>query len=126
MARQNTAADPQKQDTKPAPFNLGDHVRYVGAQERTLSAGNGVAAEKVLVRGMMGDYFAWFLLLIAAPVALLLSVIAFPINVFLLISLISVLLGKAPPKRTSPTNPFGTLVRTVRQKENRYRTRTGR
>ncbi len=73
----------------------------------------------LVVRGMMGDYFAWFLLLIAAPVALLLSVIAFPINVFLLISCVAVLLGKTPPQRTSPANPFGTLVRTVRQKENR-------
>jgi hypothetical protein len=27
------------QDTKPAPFNVGDHVRYVAAQRRALPAG---------------------------------------------------------------------------------------
>jgi hypothetical protein len=27
------------QDTKPAPFNLGDHVRYVAAQRRAAPAG---------------------------------------------------------------------------------------
>ena len=33
------------QDTKPAPFNLGDHVRYVGAQRRALPAGYGNVTE---------------------------------------------------------------------------------
>jgi hypothetical protein len=43
-----------KQDTKPAPFNLGDHIRYTAAQKRTLAAGPGNAAELVLVTGMEG------------------------------------------------------------------------
>lgn len=73
----------------------------------------------LVIRGMMGDYFAWLLLLIAAPIAFALSVIAVPINIFLLISLLSVIFGKAPPQRPLPTNTFGTFVRTVRQKENR-------
>ena len=42
------------QDTKPAPFNLGDHVRYVGAQRRALPAGYGNVTEQVLVPGMEG------------------------------------------------------------------------
>jgi len=42
------------QDTKPAPFNLGDHVRYVGARRRELPAGQGNEPELVLVPGMEG------------------------------------------------------------------------
>jgi hypothetical protein len=42
------------QDTKPAPFNLGDHVRYVGAQRRALPAGQGSKTELVLAPGMEG------------------------------------------------------------------------
>jgi hypothetical protein len=41
------------QDTKPAPFNVGDHVRYVSAQKRTLGAGANTQ-ELVLVSGMEG------------------------------------------------------------------------
>lgn len=36
------------QDTKPAPYNLGDHVRYVAA------AGQGNETERVLAPGMEG------------------------------------------------------------------------
>jgi hypothetical protein len=43
-----------KQDTKPAPFNVGDHVRYIAKQTRTLAAGAGNDAELVLVPGMEG------------------------------------------------------------------------
>ena len=42
------------QDTKPAPFNLGDHVRYVAAQRHALPAGQGNEAELVLAPGMEG------------------------------------------------------------------------
>ena len=42
------------QDTKPAPFNLGDHVRYVAAKRRALPAGQGNEAELVLAPGMEG------------------------------------------------------------------------
>ncbi len=42
------------QDTKPAPYNLGDHVRYVAAQKRALPAGPGNEAERVLAPGMEG------------------------------------------------------------------------
>lgn len=42
------------QDTKPAPFNLGDHVRYVAAQSRALPAGQGNEPEMVLASGMEG------------------------------------------------------------------------
>jgi hypothetical protein len=42
------------QDTKPAPFNLGDHVRYIAAQRRGLEAGQGNDTELVLVSGMTG------------------------------------------------------------------------
>src|ERR1700692_3432207 len=42
------------QDTKPAPFNLGDHVRYVAAQRRALPAGQGNESELVLAPGMEG------------------------------------------------------------------------
>jgi hypothetical protein len=42
------------QDTKHAPFNLGDHVRYVGAQRRALPAGQGKETEVVLAPGMEG------------------------------------------------------------------------
>ena len=43
-----------KLDTKPAPFNLGDHVRYMARREVKLPAGPGNAAERVLTRGMEG------------------------------------------------------------------------
>ena len=42
------------QDTKPAPFNLGDHVRYVAAQKHALPAGRGNQPELVLTAGMDG------------------------------------------------------------------------
>jgi len=42
------------QDTKPAPFHVGDHVRYVAAQRRALPAGQGNETELVLVPGMEG------------------------------------------------------------------------
>ena len=42
------------QDTKPAPFNVGDHVRYIAAQRRALPAGQGNQAELVLAKGMEG------------------------------------------------------------------------
>jgi hypothetical protein len=42
------------QDTKPAPFNVGDHVRYVATQRRALPAGQGNDAELVLAPGMVG------------------------------------------------------------------------
>jgi hypothetical protein len=42
------------QDTKPAPFNLGDHVRYVAAQRRALPTGQGNPTELVLAPGMEG------------------------------------------------------------------------
>jgi len=42
------------QDTKPAPFNVGDHVRYVAGQKRALPAGVGNVAEQVLAPGMEG------------------------------------------------------------------------
>jgi hypothetical protein len=42
------------QDSKPAPFNVGDHVRYVAAQRRALPAGAGNEAELVLASGMEG------------------------------------------------------------------------
>lgn len=42
------------QDTRPAPFNMGDHVRYVAAQRRVLPAGQGNEAELVLAPGMEG------------------------------------------------------------------------
>jgi hypothetical protein len=45
------------QDTKPAPFNLGDHVRYVAASRRALRAGEGNEPELVLATGMEGVIF---------------------------------------------------------------------
>jgi hypothetical protein len=42
------------QDTKPAPFNVGDHVRYVAAQRRALPAGEANETELVLAHGMEG------------------------------------------------------------------------
>ena len=42
------------QDTKPAPFNVGDHVRYVAAERRALPAGQGNETELVLAPGMEG------------------------------------------------------------------------
>jgi hypothetical protein len=42
------------QDTKPAPFNVGDHVRYVAAQRRALPGGPGNETGLVLTPGMEG------------------------------------------------------------------------
>ena len=42
------------QDTKPAPFNLGDHVRYIAVQRQALPAGEGNSTESVLAAGMEG------------------------------------------------------------------------
>jgi hypothetical protein len=42
------------QDTKPAPFNLGDHIRYIAAQRRALPAGQGSETKLVLAPGMEG------------------------------------------------------------------------
>ena len=42
------------QDTKPAPFNLGDHVRYVAAQKRAASDNQGNEMNLVLAPGMVG------------------------------------------------------------------------
>jgi hypothetical protein len=42
------------QNTKPAPFNLGDHVRYVGKHRRALPASHGNEPELLLVAGMEG------------------------------------------------------------------------
>jgi len=42
------------QDTKPAPFNVGDHVRYAAAQRRALPAGQGNETEQVLTPEMEG------------------------------------------------------------------------
>ena len=40
--------------TKPAPFNVGDHVRYIASQRRELAVGQGNETELVLVPGMRG------------------------------------------------------------------------
>jgi hypothetical protein len=42
------------QDTKPAPFNMGDHVRYVAAQRRAVPSGQGNEMNQVLFPGMVG------------------------------------------------------------------------
>lgn len=42
------------QDTKPAPFNVGDHVRYVAAPRRALPAGQGNDTVQLLAPGMEG------------------------------------------------------------------------
>ena len=42
------------QDTKPAPFNVGDHVRYIAAQRQALPGGEGNETERVLAPGMEG------------------------------------------------------------------------
>ena len=42
------------QDTKPAPFNVGDHVRYLAGQRRALPVGEGNETELVLAAGMEG------------------------------------------------------------------------
>ncbi len=42
------------QDTKPALFNVGDHVRYVASQRRALPAGKENETELVLAPGMEG------------------------------------------------------------------------
>ena len=50
-------------DTKPAPFNMGDHVRYVASQRRALPTGQRNETELVLVAGMEG-------VVLLSPVAL--------------------------------------------------------
>ncbi len=42
------------QHTKPAPFNVGDHIRYVAAHRLVLPAGQGSETELVLSPGMEG------------------------------------------------------------------------
>lgn len=43
------------QDTQPAPFNLGDHLCYVGPQQRReLPVGRQGCTELVLTHGMVG------------------------------------------------------------------------
>src|ERR1700730_772911 len=42
------------QDSKPAPFNLGDHVRYVAARRHALPSGQRNEMEQVLAPGMEG------------------------------------------------------------------------
>jgi hypothetical protein len=42
------------QDTKPAPFNVGDHIRYVAAQRRALPGCQGNEAEMIIAPGMEG------------------------------------------------------------------------
>lgn len=42
------------QNTQPAPFNLGDHVRYVSTRRRALPSGPQQERELVLTRGMEG------------------------------------------------------------------------
>jgi hypothetical protein len=42
------------QDTRPAPFNQRDHVRYVGVQRSELPASQGNEPELVLVPGKEG------------------------------------------------------------------------
>ena len=42
------------QDTKPAPFNTGDHVRYIAARKRAVPAGQENELNQVLVTGMVG------------------------------------------------------------------------
>jgi hypothetical protein len=42
------------QDTKPAPFNVGDHVRYIAAQKHDVPTGQGNQMDQVLTAGMEG------------------------------------------------------------------------
>jgi hypothetical protein len=42
------------QDTKPAPFNVGDHVRYVGEGRAAVPAGQGNKTDLLLAPGMEG------------------------------------------------------------------------
>jgi hypothetical protein len=42
------------QDSKPSPFNLGDHVRYVAARRHVVPGGHGNEKELVLAPGMEG------------------------------------------------------------------------
>ena len=42
------------QDTQPAPFNVGDHLRYIGKTTRTLPAARPSGAELVLTPGLVG------------------------------------------------------------------------
>lgn len=48
----SNAEENMSQDTKPSPFNTGDHVRYVAAQRRTAPCGE--RNEIVLAPGMEG------------------------------------------------------------------------
>jgi hypothetical protein len=43
-----------RQDTKHAPFNTGDHVRYVAAHRHALPTGAGAEKNLVLAAGMEG------------------------------------------------------------------------
>jgi hypothetical protein len=54
LEERKTMKQEKNQDTKPAPFNLGDHVRYIGAHKRVLPAGQGNETELVLTPGMVG------------------------------------------------------------------------
>lgn len=42
------------QNTIPAPFNVGDHVRYTANPRRTVPAGKGTSQDLVLTPGMEG------------------------------------------------------------------------
>jgi len=42
------------QDKKPAPFNLGDHVRYVATERRVVPNGHGDEMDQTLAPGMEG------------------------------------------------------------------------
>lgn len=42
------------QDTKPAPFNTGDHVRYIASQSHAVPGGQGKEMNQVLVPDMVG------------------------------------------------------------------------
>lgn len=42
------------QDTKPAPFNLGDHIRYVAKQKYALPVGRVNETRPILAPGMEG------------------------------------------------------------------------
>jgi hypothetical protein len=43
-----------KQDGRLAPFNMGEHIRYVGSEKHMLPAGQGDETEVVLVSRMVG------------------------------------------------------------------------
>ncbi len=46
--------DAMSQGTKPAPFSVGDHVRYIGNQSQVAQSGESNAAAVVLTPGMEG------------------------------------------------------------------------